>query len=80
VRADLDAIVGSAHVNDRSLIGNRDSELAVLVVDTQTSTEDIGAAHGDQLTRKFARDLRMSIWNKLFCLSGANTNVNPVGI
>jgi phospholipase D1/2 len=74
---DLYAIVGSANINDRSLLSSRDSELAVMVVDTQTSTEDIGAADGDQLTRKFARDLRMSVWKKLFCLSGATANVKP---
>jgi phospholipase D1/2 len=74
---DVYAIVGSANINDRSLLSSRDSELAVLVVDTQSSTEDIGAAPGPQLTRKFARDLRMSIWNKLFCLSGAKANVKP---
>jgi phospholipase D1/2 len=74
---DLYAIVGSANVNDRSLIGNRDSELAVQVVDTATSTEDIGAFAGPQLTRKFARELRMKLWNKLFCLSGASANVKP---
>ena len=71
------ALIGSANINDRSLIGNRDSEMAVLVTDTAHAVEDIGAFEGKQLTRKFARDLRMGVWNKLFCLSGAKANVKP---
>ena len=69
------ALVGSANINDRSLLGNRDSEMAVLVMDTANAVEDIGAFEGPQLTRKFARDLRMGVWRKLFCLSGAKGSV-----
>ena len=69
------ALVGSANINDRSLDGDRDSEMAVLVTDTETATTDIGAIAGPQLTRKFARDLRMGVWNKIFALSGAKTSV-----
>jgi len=48
---DLYAIVGSANINDRSQIGDRDSEMAVLVMDKNYSVEDIGAIDGSQLTR-----------------------------
>jgi phospholipase D1/2 len=44
---------------------------------TSSSKAHISAVAESQLTRKFARDLRMSIWNKLFCLSGAKANVKP---
>ncbi|QSI33726.1 hypothetical protein GNX71_30835 [Variovorax sp. RKNM96] len=64
------AIVGSANVNDRSLLGNRDSELAVLVMDTDYAYEDIGAAEGITVTRKFARELRKSVWKKIFGITG----------
>ncbi len=70
-------LLGSANINDRSLLGNRDSEMAVLVMDTNNAVEDIGAFEGPQVTRKFARDLRMGVWKKLFCLSGAKANVKP---
>lgn len=30
------AIIGSANINDRSLLGERDSEIAMLVIDTDT--------------------------------------------
>jgi phospholipase D1/2 len=70
-------LLGSANINDRSLMGNRDSEMAVLVMDTNNAVEDIGAFEGPQVTRKLARDLRMRVWKKLFCLSGAKANVKP---
>lgn len=61
------AIVGSANVNDRSLLGDRDSELAVLVMDTDWSYEDIGSKDEPvTVTRKFARELRMGVWKKIF--------------
>jgi phospholipase D1/2 len=61
------AIVGSANVNDRSLLGDRDSELAVLVMDTDWAYEDIGSKdEPTTVTRKFARELRMGVWKKIF--------------
>lgn len=33
---DRKVIIGSANINDRSLLGKRDSELAVLIEDTET--------------------------------------------
>ena len=67
---DCYAIVGSANINDRSQLGNRDSELAVLVVDTDFSYEDIGSKDGPSVTRAFARKLRMAIWNKILGNAG----------
>lgn len=67
---DCYAIVGSANINDRSQLGNRDSELAVLIVDSKVSHEDIGCKDGPTVTRAFARDLRISIWNKIFGNTG----------
>ena len=61
------AIVGSANINDRSQLGDRDSELAVLVMDTDFAYEDIGSKDEPvTVTRKFARELRMGVWSKLF--------------
>jgi phospholipase D1/2 len=70
------AIVGSANVNDRSLLGNRDSELAVLVMDTDFKYEDIGAPDGATVTRKFARELRRSVWKKIFGITGGERPAN----
>ncbi|MBS1140767.1 MAG: Phospholipase D/Transphosphatidylase [Proteobacteria bacterium] len=67
------ALLGSANVNDRSLLGERDSEIAVLVIDTDTSQCDVGTG-SKKPVRTFARDLRMGIWKKIFGITG---NVRP---
>jgi len=76
---DLYAIVGSANINDRSLIGNRDSEMAVMVMDKNFITEDIGAVDGPQVTRDFARKLRMDVWNKILGNTGKLRSAGLVG-
>ncbi len=58
------AVIGSANINDRSLNGNGDTELAAVICD------DAGAAPTDigqgvtVVTRQFARNLRMTLWRK----------------
>lgn len=63
------ALLGSANVNDRSLLGERDSEIAVLVIDTDTSQCDVGTG-SQKPVRTFARDLRMGVWKKIFGITG----------
>lgn len=61
---DAVAIIGSANINDRSLLGNGDTELAAVFVDTKdTMMTNIGQDI-KCITRKFAKDLRISIWKK----------------
>jgi phospholipase D1/2 len=67
------ALLGSANINDRSLLGERDSEIAVLVIDTDASQCDVGTG-GAKPVRAFARELRMGIWKKIFGITG---NVRP---
>jgi len=65
---DAVAIIGSANINDRSLNGNGDTELAAVVVDdAEAGMTDVGDGVRT-VTRKFARDLRMHIWRKHFGL------------
>jgi len=64
------ALLGSANINDRSLLGERDSEIAVLVADGQTSRADINGTGSQQMVRGFAHDLRKQIWSKLFGIMG----------
>lgn len=71
---DLYALLGSANVNDRSLLGMRDSEIAVLVQDGKTARADINGKGSQRPVRLFAHDLRKQIWSKLFGLTG---NVRP---
>jgi phospholipase D1/2 len=72
------ALVGSANINDRSLLGDRDSEMAVLVMDTVDKLNDIGSLDGDQLTRKSARELRIGVWNKIFGNTGGKSKAGLV--
>lgn len=63
---DAVAIIGSANINDRSLSGNGDTELAAVIVDNANAQPmDLGQGV-KAATRKFARDLRMQLWKKHF--------------
>jgi phospholipase D1/2 len=64
------ALLGSANINDRSLLGERDSELAVLIMDDDTSRADINGKGSNQPVRAFAHELRKASWNKLFGITG----------
>lgn len=67
-------LMGSANINDRSLLGSRDSELAVLIMDTEHSQKDVNGQGSNKLVRKFAHDLRKDIWKKIF---GITSGVRP---
>ena len=67
---DLYALIGSANINDRSLLGSRDSELAVLVMDNDVGHADVNGKGSHTEVRGFARNLRMEIWKKLFGFTG----------
>lgn len=58
------ALVGSANINDRSLLGDRDSELAVLVSDTAYHYVSLDNSCVVTPCRNFARDLRQQAWRK----------------
>jgi phospholipase D1/2 len=60
------ALVGSANINDRSLLGDRDSELAVLLVDQDIQKADFLGDGKLRNCRSLARELRMGAWCKMF--------------
>ena len=76
-------ILGSANINDRSMLGNRDSEIAVLLEDTDllripiVSQNDLAA--DPTLTPqcftvgRFAHELRTSLWLEHLGLDGSAT-------
>lgn len=68
------ALLGSANINDRSLLGSRDSELAVLIKDTAIEHVDLCGDDRDLPVRTFARDLRRQAWRKIF---GLTAKVRP---
>jgi phospholipase D1/2 len=61
---DAVAIIGSANINDRSLNGDGDTEIAAVIVDdAQASVTDVGG-EVKCITRQFAKDLRKKLWQK----------------
>jgi phospholipase D1/2 len=69
-------IVGSANINDRSLAGMRDSELAVLMTDLSAMDAPLDGKHSVKV-RKLAHELRVNLWRKHFALHGGNDVVQP---
>jgi len=56
------AIIGTANVNDRSLMGEKDSEIAAIVFDRE---EVDGKMNGKNVkVRKFAKELRLKLWSE----------------
>ncbi|WP_374582010.1 phospholipase D-like domain-containing protein [Pseudoduganella sp.] len=73
---DRHIVMGSANINDRSLNGDRDSEIAVLLQDTATEKKTIGDAVTTVNT--LARNLRVDLWKKHLALLGnGNDIVHP---
>jgi len=60
---DAVAIIGSANINDRSLNGNGDTEIAAVVVDENSRLVDVGAGV-NCVTRQFASHLRKRLFRK----------------
>lgn len=63
-------LVGSANINDRSLLGTRDSELAVMIMDSATGLNDVCGNGNPKLIRQFAHELRKAVWKKIFGITG----------
>ena len=63
------AILGSANINDRSQLGDRDSELAVIVRDDEALKVKLDGVHEAPVSANVHR-LRVRLWKKLFGLAG----------
>jgi len=63
------AVLGSANINDRSLLGDRDSELAVLMHDGDEMRVPLDGKHAYPVGRSI-HTLRVELWRKHFGLSG----------
>lgn len=62
---DRSCIIGSANINERSMRGDRDSEIAVLVEDHEME-EEITIADGKFNVGKFAHSFRMKLFEEHF--------------
>jgi len=67
---DRHVIMGSANINDRSLDGGRDSEIAVMLMDTELVKAPL--RDKEVYVTPLARDLRMRLWRKHFAFDGGN--------
>lgn len=59
---DCKTLIGSANINDRSLLGSRDSEINVLVEDKEIVDSFIGGK--PWMAGKFTLSLRLSLWSE----------------
>ena len=64
------AIVGSANINDRSLLGSRDSELAIIVRDGDEVKIAMDGKGKQHPVSKAVHKLRADLWKKHFGISG----------
>jgi len=71
------AVLGSANINDRSLQGERDSELAVIVRDSTPVKARLDGKHQHTVS-KAVHQLRVDLWKKHFGLAMTETSgVSP---
>lgn len=63
------AVLGSANINDRSQLGSRDSELAVVVRDDSKTQVKLDGLVNDSVSSS-VHDLRLRLWRKLFGFMG----------
>jgi phospholipase D1/2 len=63
------AVLGSANINDRSQLGTRDSELAVVVRDDEQIQAKLDGKHQYAVSSNVHR-LRVRLWEKLFGMMG----------
>ncbi|GAB4835774.1 Phospholipase D zeta 1 [Ancistrocladus abbreviatus] len=62
------AFIGSANINDRSLLGSRDSEIGVVIEDKEFVESSINGR--PWRAGKFTRSLRVSLWSEHLGLKG----------
>ncbi|WP_158412975.1 phospholipase D-like domain-containing protein [Holophaga foetida] len=65
------AIVGSANINDRSEMGDRDSELAVMIHDSNQVGVKLDGRHPHKVSA-CVHELRKNLWKKIFGLMGSD--------
>ncbi|KAI8067472.1 hypothetical protein BC940DRAFT_53410 [Gongronella butleri] len=66
------ALIGSANINDRSQLGNRDSEIAMLIEDTDTI--DAYMDGKPYKASRFAHTLRLQLWKEHLGLLDMDSN------
>lgn len=71
------AIVGSANANDRSMLGNRDSELGAIIKGTAPIKVELFGDGKEYQVSKVVHEFRKGLWSKLFAVDAKNVQVKP---
>lgn len=71
------AVLGSANINDRSMLGDRDSELAVIVRDDTPKLIKLDGVHTEQVGLAVHK-LRRDLWEKHFGLRSRNRKASAL--
>lgn len=61
---DQKVIIGSANINDRSLLGDRDSEIAIIVQDQNMKKDSSGRLYSEKI-----RKMRVNLYMEHFDFS-----------
>lgn len=61
---DQKVIIGSANINDRSLLGDRDSEIAIIVQDQNMKKDSFGRLYSEKI-----RKMRVNLYMEHFDFS-----------
>jgi len=72
------SIIGSANINDRSMLGSRDSELAVLVEDTNYMETLMSGKKYKAGT--FSHSLRRNCWKGIFGFNTLTEVIDPLSV
>ncbi|KAI9080056.1 hypothetical protein K1719_037989 [Acacia pycnantha] len=69
---DCTTLIGSANINDRSLLGSRDSEIGVIIEDKESINSSMGGKSWK--AGKFSLTLRLSLWSEHLGLQAGEIN------
>lgn len=71
------AVLGSANINDRSQLGDRDSELAVIITDETPKQIKLDGQHPEPVSSTVYK-LRRALWEKHFGLKSSNRKASAL--
>ncbi|XKM13299.1 phospholipase D-like domain-containing protein [Orbaceae bacterium ac157xtp] len=71
------AIVGSANANDRSMLGDRDSELGAIIKGTEAVKVELFGDGKHYQVSKVVHEFRKNLWSKLFAVEAKNVPIDP---
>lgn len=71
------AIIGSANANDRSMEGDRDSELGAIIKGNEPAQTELFGDGKLYTVSKAVHEFRKGLWSKLFAVEAKNVPIDP---